>query len=123
MKAEIYVLKNSIKSLSTIKEEGKVLKRLIDKMKVETKQVSEQNTEITNKIKELEEDLEDETDEESENESETTYTSHIPFEGLFPFGYCGSHFGVRTQFEAHMKIHEGQVNSNLGFKCRDCDYV
>ena len=123
MKAEIDVLKNSFKSLSAIKQEGKVLKRVIDNLKEETKHLREQNTEITNRIKEIEEDLEDESDEESNNESETIHTPHIPFEGLFPCNHCGSHFGVRKQFEAHMKIHEGQITSNMGFKCKDCDYI
>ena len=83
----------------------------------------EQNTEITNRIIELEEDLENKTGEESENESKTIHTHHIPFKGLIPCNHCGSHFGVRKQCEAHMKINKGKVTSNIVFKCKYCDYI
>ena len=121
LKAEVDVLKNTIKSLTSIKQEGKVLKKLIDVIKEETQHLQKENEEIAKRIKHLEDEYEDETDEDSESESETNSSIHQPFEGLFSCKYCDHEFGVRCHFDTHMMTHE--ENSNVGFKCSNCDFV
>ena len=116
VKAEVDVLKNTFNSLTSIKQEGNVLKRLIEGLKVETQKLRKENEEIKHRIKHVEEEFEDETEEESEIES------HVPLEGLFSCMYCDHQFGIRKYFEAHMMIHQDKYNSNLDIKCSVCDY-
>ena len=92
---------------------------MLKRLKDETKHLKEENEEIAKRINHLEHECWDETYEDSE--SETISSIHQPFEGLFSCKYCDHEFEVRYHFETHMMIHE--KNSNVGFKCSDCDYV
>ena len=65
MKDEIDVLKNSIKSLISIKEEGEYIKRDVKIIKEEIKLLLACNKETADKISQLEEYSEYETEEET----------------------------------------------------------
>ena len=70
IKAELDVLKQTVKTLMTIKEEGHVLQKEIKVIKEEIRLVVVQNKVIADKISQLENDVEYESEEEDENEKD-----------------------------------------------------
>ena len=74
IKAELDVLKNTVKTLTFIKQEGKVLKKYIDNLKEEVKQLMTENTKAAQKIRNLEEEVESNSDDSSEDDETATLT-------------------------------------------------
>ena len=64
MKAEMDSLKSTVNSLVDIKKEGKVIKKMIDSLNEDIKDIKEQNKDIAEKIRLLEKEFDDsDTDE------------------------------------------------------------
>ena len=70
IKAEVDLLKKTVKSLSEIKKKGKYIKKSIEVLKEEIDKIKAENIKITNKVNLIEEELESETDENDEVEFE-----------------------------------------------------
>ena len=70
LKAEMDVLKNSVKSLSGIKEEGITLMKLVDNLKIEISNINRDNEMIAQRIQQIEEEYEDDSEEELEQGEE-----------------------------------------------------
>ena len=74
------VLKNSVKALAGIKQEGKMLKKLVESLKEDIKKIKYKNINIIKRIANLEEDFENESEDETEEQemfSLKTNSSHI----------------------------------------------
>ena len=65
LKSEMEVLKNTVKSLTSIKDEGKVIKKIIEDLKREINYLKTANKETALRVKCMEDELPDETDDES----------------------------------------------------------
>ena len=82
LKAEVDFLKNTVKYLTDIKHKGKVMKKIIDNLKSEIKQMQTDNMKTAQRIQNLEQD----TESEPEPEEEET----LKLEGLFSCTFCQS---------------------------------
>ena len=100
LKAEVDVMKNTIKSIISIRQEGKSLKKSIGEIKEDIKYLRALNEDTIKRIKIVEEDFEEESEEEDNSES------------LFTCNYCGSQFSHREHFEKHIENHENESRSN-----------
>ena len=69
IKAEIEVLKNTVKALAGIKQEGKVIKKHVESLKDEIRKIHCENMNIIQRIKDIEDDLAEDADEELEEHS------------------------------------------------------
>ena len=106
LKAELDVLKNTLKSLASIKQEGKVLSKIIKDLTEEVKNLKTSNKDLIDKVKCLEEQFEEEADKESESEEfNSVSSSELPIEQLFTCEDCGCQFGIRKYFNNHIKTH------------------
>ena len=71
MKAEMDSLKSTVNSLFDIKKEGKVIKKMIESLNEDIKDIKVQNKDIAEKIRLLEDEFDDsDTDESCDDESE-----------------------------------------------------
>ena len=106
MKAEIEVLKNTIATLASIKQEGKLLKHSVDLLKDEIRHIRSENGDIIKKIKTLEEDLRNENDEESEegsNDEQDLYQIEIiNYEMVWACNLCDTGFDTKDEIKQHM---------------------
>ena len=74
IKAELDHLKNTVKTLSEINKEGKLIKKSIDVLKADIVKIKAANLQISKKVKMIEADMESETDENFDSdETETNY--------------------------------------------------
>ena len=106
LKAELDVLKNTLKSLASIKQEGKVLSKIIKDLTEEVKNLKTSNKDLIDKVKCLEEQFEEEADKESESEEfNSVSSSELPIEQLFTCEDCGCQFGIRKYCNNHIKTH------------------
>ena len=116
IKAELDILKNTVKSLSQIKEEGKVIKKSIHDLKADIKNIKAENLQMSRKIGQLEEEMETDTDDQSENDEAGSHS--IGELELLSCEFCKTHFEIRRNYEAHMEGHEGEGI----IKCLQCLY-
>ena len=108
LKAKMDVLKNTIKSLVSIKQEGKKLQKDLHNMKEEIKILKIGYKETEEKLKALEEELEEESDEETEELNRDDG-------GTYKCEYCRFHVIGKREFEKHVK-------KSSEFKCCKCDF-
>ena len=66
IKAEVDLLKNTVKSLNEIKKEGKLKKKSIEAPKKDIDKIQAENIQISKKVSMIEDDMESETDENSD---------------------------------------------------------
>ena len=93
IKAEMDMLKNKVKSLNQIKQEGKVIKKSIHELKADIQKIKAENLQMSQKIGQLEEEMETDTYEQSENdETESHSTGELE---LLSCEFCKTHFGIR----------------------------
>ena len=119
LKSEVDCLKNTVKSLMDIKQEGKKMKNIIDNIKTEIKQIQTENVKTYQRIHNLEEEFHEETDEEYEDKE----IESIQLEGLFSCTQCPSQFGIKEHFVNHLKSHEESEGGEFKLKCDKCEFV
>ena len=117
IKAELDLLKNTVKSLSEIKKEGKVIKKSIEGLKAEIVKIKAENLQIVMKVKSLEEDMETETDDNSDSD-ETDINDRAEVDEVLSCIYCKTQFSKIKYFKSHMESHEGDDI----IKCLKCLY-
>ena len=115
LKAEVNLLKNTVKSFSGLKQEGKVIMKSINVLKEDIKQIRAENYQIARKVDLIEEEMEADTDDESEID-ETENNGEIELEVNLPCKYCKKHFGIRKYYENHIEQHIGEGI----IKCLEC---
>ena len=93
IKAQVDLLRKTVKLLSEIKNEGKWIKKLMDVLKEEIDKIMAENIKITNKVNVIEKDMESETDENSDGD-ESELHDKVELE-LLSCVYCKTHFGNR----------------------------
>ena len=116
IRAEVDLLKKTVKSLCEIKNEGKWIMKSIDVLKDEIDKIKAENIKITNKVNLIAEEMESETDENSDGD-ESELHDKVELE-LLSCVYCKTHFGNRKYYESHMESYEG----NGIVKCLKCLY-
>ena len=68
IKAEVDLLKNNLKALAGIKQEGKMLTKSVESLKEDIKKIKSENINILKRILNIEEDFENESEDESEEQ-------------------------------------------------------
>ena len=116
IKAEVDLLKKTVKSLSEIKKERKRIKKSIEVSKEGIDKIKSENIKITNKFNLIGEEFESKTDENSDGD-ESEQHDKVELEWLSCV-YCKTHFRNRKYYESHMEIHWG----NGIVKCLKCLY-
>ena len=116
LKAEVELLKKTVKSQAYIKEEAKIVMKEIKRVKEEISQLKAENLKTEKKISMIEEDLQSQSESEG---GEDEAQEKASFNGNFSCEHCNIQFGIKRHFEIHMKRHEG-VNGDIA--CLECNY-
>jgi hypothetical protein len=103
IKAEVDLLKRTVKSQNYIREEAKAFQKSINTIKNEIHQIKAEIKETTNKIRMIEEDMESESEPEVD---ETEEDDTIPMDGFFSCEYCNDQFGISKYYKAHIESHK-----------------
>jgi archaellum component FlaC len=112
LKAEVDLLKNAVKSLGGIKQEGKAIMKSINILKEDIKQIKIENVQLARKVNTIEEEMEADADDESEDDETDKLAGNLACE------YCKIHFGIRKFYENHIEQHMGKGI----IKCLECLY-
>ena len=117
LKAEVDVLKNTIKTLSSIKQEGNLIKKSVEKLKEEIKKIKAENCNIIKKLTYIEKEFEDEHDEESDNESveeseqDLFQIEMVNNEMVWACNLCDEGFDSSEELNKHMlQEHQKVIN-------------
>ena len=113
MKAEIDVLKNTVRSLADIKKEGKVVMKVINDLKKNITDIKEFFLMICEKIKQLEEELDDD---DSEEELEEQQMNKCPDTEM------ANEIVVESEDESELDLFQIEVvNGDMVWACNMCD--
>ena len=113
MKAEIDVLKNTVRSLADIKKEGKVVMKVINDLKKNITDIKEENRMICEKIKQLEEGLDDD---DSEEELEGHEMNKCPNTEM------ANEIAVENEDESELHLFQIEVvDGDMVWACNLCD--
>ena len=131
IKAELDVLKNTIKFLISIKEEGRILQKDVVLLKEEIKFLIAANKDITDKICELHDDYVYDTEEEVETEIFEDKNGFDDFEELFQIesvegeltyacNVCDEGFDTEDEIKKHLNTHHKEILQSIG---KDSDVI
>ena len=111
LKTEVEVLKNTIKLLVSIREEGNILEKSVKDIEGEIKLLKAENKELLKRIQHVEDDLKDETDEKSHIiESKQTCKDNVKkTSGKFKCYKCEFYGNTEVQLKKHVNTkHENE---------------
>ena len=111
MKYEIGILKLTVQSLTTVRQESEDLRSAICILKEEIKDIKTTNLKTESKIRATEEEFEEESEDDDENEVEKFYSCLD----------CNIQIKERKNFEAHMKSDRKEGLKEY-IKCPECEY-